>query len=135
MPIAFLDVPPGITPEKKKVLFAEIYAALDQAYRVPDTRILLREWPNDMVSQDGRSDNEPLRPMSFLEVPPGIRPEAKRVMLKRISDAVADAYGIPDFLTFLREYPLDLVSQDGGLQSENPVILEAARRAMENAQT
>ncbi len=129
MPIAYIDVPPGIRVEAKKKLVKEVYSALDQAYRVPDTRIFLREWPLENVSQDGRLDSEPAKPVCFLEVPPGIRSDVKRTMLKRISLAIAEAYQLPDILIFIREYPLDMVSQDGGLQSENPLILEAMKKA------
>src|SRR6266540_3040099 len=118
MPIAYLDVPPGIPADVKKTLVGEIFTALDEAYRVPDTRIFLREWPPENVSQDGR-----------LDAAPGISVDAKRSMVKRISAAVTAAYHLPDVLIFLREYPLDMVSQDGGLQSENPVILQAMRQA------
>ncbi len=129
MPIAYLDVPPGIEVDAKKTMFGEIYAALDEAYRVPDTRIFIREWPPEKVSQDGRMDDELPKPVLFLEVPPDISIDEKRSMVRRISAAVTDAYGLPDVLIFLREYPLDMVSQDGGLQSENPMILEAMRQA------
>jgi hypothetical protein len=129
MPIAYLDVPPGIPADAKKTLAGEIFTALDQAYRVPDTRIFIREWPPETVSQDGRLDAAPPRPVLFLEVPPGITVGEKRAMGKRISAAVTAAYQLADVLIFLREYPLDMVIQDGGLQSENPVILQAMEQA------
>ena len=129
MPIAYIDVPPGIRVDAKKKLVKEVFVALDEAYPVPDTRIFLREWPLEDVSQDGRLDSAPAKPVAFLEVPPGIRLDVKRQMLKRISAAIADAYRLPDILIFMREYPLDMVSQDGGLQSENPIILGALEKA------
>jgi phenylpyruvate tautomerase PptA (4-oxalocrotonate tautomerase family) len=129
MPIAYLDVPPGIPTDAKRTLVEEIFTALDEAHRVPDTRIFIREWPHENVSQDGRLDDAPPKLVLFLEVPPDITVDAKRSMLKRISAAVTAAYHLPDVLIFLREYPLDMVSQDGGLQSENPMIVEAMRRA------
>ena len=129
VPIAYADVPPGIRVDAKRKLVKEIFVALDEAYRVPDTRIFIREWPFENVSQDGRLDSAPPKPVAFLEVPPGIRADTKRLMLKRISAAIADAYRLPDILIFMREYPLDMVSQDGGLQSENPIVLEAMQEA------
>ena len=59
MPIAYIDVPPGIRVDAKKKLVKEVFVALDEAYRVPDTRIFLREWPLEQVSQDGRLDSAP----------------------------------------------------------------------------
>jgi phenylpyruvate tautomerase PptA (4-oxalocrotonate tautomerase family) len=130
MPISYIDAPSGIRVDAKKKLVKEVYTALDEAYRVSDTRIFLREWPLENVSQDGRLDLEPAKPVCFLEVPPGIRNEVKRSMVKRISTAITEAYHLPDVLIFIREYPLDMVSQDGGLQSENPMILQAMEKAM-----
>jgi hypothetical protein len=129
MPVAYLDVPPGIPAAAKQTLVGEIFTALDAAYRVPDTRIFIREWPAENVSQDGRLDATPPRPVLFLEVPQGISVGEKRSMGKRISAAVTAAYHLADVLIFLREYPLDMVIQDGGLQSENPVILQAMEQA------
>jgi phenylpyruvate tautomerase PptA (4-oxalocrotonate tautomerase family) len=129
MPISYVDVPQGIDPDARKAMVTELYRALDEAYRIPDTRIFLREWPAQDVSQDGRIDSEPARPVVFVEVPPGIEDDAKRAMVKRISAAITDASRLSDVLVFIREYPLDMVSQDGLLQSENPVILEALHAA------
>jgi phenylpyruvate tautomerase PptA (4-oxalocrotonate tautomerase family) len=129
MPVAYLDVPPGIPADAKKPLVQEIFTALDEAYRIPDTRIFIREWPPENVSQDGRLDNAPPRPVVSLEVAPGINLDEKRSMVKRISAAVTAAYHLSDVLIFLREYPLDMVGLDDGLQSENPVILRAMEQA------
>jgi phenylpyruvate tautomerase PptA (4-oxalocrotonate tautomerase family) len=106
--------------EAKKKLVKEIHTALDDAYHVPDTRIFIREWPLEHVSQDGRLDLQPCKPVCFLEVPPAIKVDVKRRMVKQISAAITNAYGLPDVLVFLREYPLEQVSQDGMLQSESP---------------
>jgi len=129
MPISYIDVPPGIRVEAKKRLVKEIYTALDEAYHIPDTRIFIREWPLENVSQDGRLDSQPAKPVCFLEVPPGIRIDVKRNMVKKISAAIAEAYHLADVLIFIREYELDMVSQDGRLQSENPMILAALKQA------
>jgi hypothetical protein len=51
MPIAYIDVPPGIHVDAKRRLVNEVFLALDEAYRVRDTRIFLREWPVENVSQ------------------------------------------------------------------------------------
>jgi phenylpyruvate tautomerase PptA (4-oxalocrotonate tautomerase family) len=64
-------------------------------------------------------------PVVFIEAPPGIRTEAKRTMVEKITSAVDEAYRIGDTLVFLREYAPENVALDGRLQSENPKILEA----------
>jgi len=67
-------------------------------------------------------------PVLFIEAPPGIRPEAKRKMLQKLTEAIDEAYHIGDTLIFLREYPAENVAMGGRLQSENPEILAALRK-------
>jgi len=64
-------------------------------------------------------------PVVFIEAPPGIRTDAKRAMVEKITAAIDEAYHIGDTLIFLREYPVENVAMDGRLQSDNPKILEA----------
>jgi len=67
-------------------------------------------------------------PVIFIEAPPGIRPEVQKKLMQKITTAVDEAYHIGDTLIFLREYPAENVAMDGGLQSENPKILEALKK-------
>ena len=67
-------------------------------------------------------------PVVFIEAPPGIRPEAKRKLVEKITTAVDEAYQIGDTLIFLREYPAENVAMDGKLQSDNPKIIEALKK-------
>ena len=67
-------------------------------------------------------------PVVFIEAPPGIKPEAKKQMVQKITTAIDDAYHIGDTLIFLREYPAQNVAMEGRLQSENPKILEALKK-------
>lgn len=67
-------------------------------------------------------------PVVFIEAPPGIKPEAKKQMIQKITAAVDDAYHIGDTLIFLREYSAENVAMDGRLQSENPKILEVLKK-------
>jgi hypothetical protein len=69
-------------------------------------------------------------PVLFIEAPPGIRPEKKRVMMQKITEAVDEAYHIGDTLIFLREYLVENVAMDGRIQSENPKILEAMKKSV-----
>lgn len=60
-------------------------------------------------------------PIAYLDVPQGIRSEAKKEMVKGIYDALNEAYPFPpDHRIFVREWPLESVSQDGQLGSEPP---------------
>jgi len=67
-------------------------------------------------------------PICFIEAPPGVRAEAKKRMVEKITNAIDEAYHIGDTLIFLREYPAENVAMDGQLQSENPRILEALKK-------
>ena len=67
-------------------------------------------------------------PVVFIEAPPGIRPQAKSTLIKKITAAIDEAYDIGDTLIFLREYPAENVAIDGRLQSDNPKILEALKK-------
>jgi phenylpyruvate tautomerase PptA (4-oxalocrotonate tautomerase family) len=67
-------------------------------------------------------------PVLSIEAPRGICLEAKRKMLRQLTEAIDDAYHISDKLIFLREYPAGNVSMDGRLQSETPKVLEALKK-------
>jgi phenylpyruvate tautomerase PptA (4-oxalocrotonate tautomerase family) len=67
-------------------------------------------------------------PVVFIEAPPGIRPDAKKRLVEKVTTAIDEAYHIGDTLIFLREYPPENVAMDGRLQSENPGLLEALKK-------
>jgi phenylpyruvate tautomerase PptA (4-oxalocrotonate tautomerase family) len=148
MPVAYIDVPFGIRVMAKRKLVKEVFEAIHDAYPIPDTRILLREWPLENVSQDGRLDSEPLRPICGLDVPPSASVEVKRKLVQRISAAITEAYGLPKdeiplpsgkvvttywVLTFFREYPLEQAALDGVLAFENPMVVETIQELTKSA--
>jgi hypothetical protein len=120
MPVGYLDVPTGVDVDRKRVMVQAIYEAVHEAYPFPDdTRIFVREWALDDVSQNGLLGSEPARPVFMVHVPPGAGDDAKRTMLRKVAAAVGDAYDLPDFMTFVHEHPLDLVALDGGLLADD----------------
>lgn len=65
-------------------------------------------------------------PIAYLDVPAGVDLNKKRELVKAIYEALHEAYPFPDdHRIFLREWPLDSVSQNGLLGSEpaRPVFL------------
>jgi hypothetical protein len=107
-----------------------MYGALHEAWPFPDdVRIFIREWPLKSVSQNGVLGSEPVRPVLTLHIPQGGNPDAKRKVLREISTAVAATYQLPDFMTFLVEYPLDLVAHEGNLLADNEQRVEDQRQA------
>jgi hypothetical protein len=130
MPIGYLDVPTGADLDRKRELMRAMYGALHDAWPFPDdVRIFVREWPLDSVSQNGVLGSGPVRPVLTLHIPQGANTDAKRRVLKKISDAVAAAYQLPDFMIFLVEYPLDLVAHEGNLLADNQQRVEDQRQA------
>lgn len=131
MPQFLIEAPTGIEPGAKRAMMAEITAAIDDAYRIPDVRIWLREYPSDNVAQDGRIAAEPVRPLCFLEAPELANLDAKRQMADRIHAAIATAYGsianIDETLILMNHYPLENAGWAGRLQSDNPQIVEAVK--------
>jgi hypothetical protein len=114
MPVAYLDVPTGADLGTKRELVKAMYAALKEAYPFPDdTRIFLREWSPDSVSQNGELGSGPFRPAFVAHVPEGVGLDVKRTMMEKINAAVTEAYHLPWFITFLHEHSLDLVAVDG----------------------
>jgi hypothetical protein len=139
MPVAFVDVPTGVNDGAKKKIFEEMYEAIHEAWPIPDTRVLIREWPDEAVSQDGRIELTPMRPICTLAVPPGLELEAKHRLVRKISTTIGSACGreveeirLPSgttiynnwVLTFFWELPLDKVALGDLIANENPLVLE-----------
>jgi hypothetical protein len=130
MPIAYLDVPTGADLGTKRELVKTLYEALHDVYPFPDdTRIFLREWPLDNVSQNGLLGSEPARPVFTMHVPQGGDLDAKRKMLKRIDAAVSEAYQLPEFITFMHEHSLETVALKGGLLADDQQRVADQREA------
>ena len=139
MPVAYIDITTGVDDGAKKKIFTELYEAIHQAWPIPDTRVLIREWPNATVSQDGRIEDVPMRPICTLAVPPGLELDAKRRLIRQISNTLGEACGreveeirLPSgttidnnwVLTFFWELALDTVALGDLLATENPLVLE-----------
>lgn len=139
MPVAYIDIPTGVNDGGKTNIFKEMYEAIHEAWPIPDTRVLLREWPDEAVSQDGRIERVPMRPICTLAVPPGLAHDAKQRLVRQISKTIGEACGreveeirLPSgtkirnnwVLTFFWELPLDRVALGDLLATENPLVLE-----------
>jgi hypothetical protein len=140
MPVAYIDLPTGLNENVKKKIFMELYEAVHEAWPIPDTRVLLREWANQAVSQDGQIENVPMRPICTLAVPPGLAHDAKQRLVAKISKTIGEACGrqveeirLPSgtqiynnwVLTFFWELPLDKVALGELIANENPLVLES----------
>jgi hypothetical protein len=139
MPVAYIDVPVGLNDGAKKKIITEMYEAVHEAWPIPDTRVLIREWPDEAVSQDGRIERVPMRPICTLAVPPDLDLDAKHRLVRKISSTIGDACGrdveeirLPSgskitnnwVLTFFWELSLDKVALGDLMANENPLVLE-----------
>src|SRR5262245_18257170 len=77
MPVEYLDLPSGLAADVKKKLVKEVADSIHHAYMIPDTRVLLREWPAEQTSVDGELAR-PMRPICNFCDPPGLAHEAQR---------------------------------------------------------
>jgi phenylpyruvate tautomerase PptA (4-oxalocrotonate tautomerase family) len=57
-------------------------------------------------------------PVFTIDAPSGVGHDAKQTMMKQITEALDEAWPIPDTRGWLREYPVENVSQDGHIKAE-----------------
>ena len=139
MPVAYVDIPSGLTSNTKAQLVKEVAESLHNAYPIPDTRVFLREWTTEQTSIDGVLA-APFRPVCDFIVPPGLPADGKRMLISRVTAAVARAcdlraevVSLPSgnrvstrwVLSFFREVALDLAALDDLMAFENPMVLES----------
>ena len=130
MPIGYLDVPTGLDLSKKRELVKAMYKALHEAYPFPDdTRIFVREWPLQSMSQNGILGSEPARPAFIAHVPEGLNIAAKRKLFAELNAAIVAAYQLPEFITFMHEHSLDLVAVNGTLLADDQQRVEDQKKA------
>lgn len=138
MPLLFLEAPAGLSAPGKAQLLRDLTNALDETYRFPDTRVLIREYAGENVAQDGVVGGL-IRPVAFLEAPELVDVDAKRVLTTRVIDAIAAHYaGLADVeqtLVLINQYPLSDVGWLRQLQSDNPMIVDAVRQLNQSAET
>ncbi len=127
-----------MTVAKKKIL-QEPQEEIHQARPVPDTRVPIREWPDEAASQDRRIKDEPTRPACTPAVPPDLGHDATHRLARQTSKTPGEACGrdVEEVhppsgtktrnnwvLTLFREPPLDKVAPGDLTATENPPVLE-----------
>jgi phenylpyruvate tautomerase PptA (4-oxalocrotonate tautomerase family) len=131
MPMIYVDGPSGLSEDAKKEVAQEVTKAADEAYHVPDVRIMLREYEAASYAQDGVLGAQ-FRPIVTFEAPELSSIEAKRTLVERIHAALATAYdGLADTentMVFINGYPLEQVGWAGRIQSDRPEMVELAKQ-------
>ena len=54
--MTYVDIPTGVKDGAKKKIFTEIYEAVHEAWPIPDTRVLIREWAPPELALVARTD-------------------------------------------------------------------------------
>ena len=139
MPVAYIDIPSGLTSTVKAELVREVAESVHQAYPIPDTRVFLREFDAEQTSIDGVLA-APFRPICDFIVPPGLPTDGKRTLVSRVASAVTRACNLRDetvslpsgtrvstrwVLSFFREVPVELAALDDLMAFENPMVIES----------
>jgi phenylpyruvate tautomerase PptA (4-oxalocrotonate tautomerase family) len=139
MPVAYIDIPSGLTSSSKVQLMKEVSESLHDAYPIPDTRVYLREFTAEHTSIDGVI-GATFRPICNFIVPPGLPVGGKRTLVSRVTAAVgracdlrADVVPLPSgtrvstrwVLSFFHEVPLERAALDELMALENPMVIES----------
>src|SRR5262249_2371394 len=136
MPVAIIDVPFGLTRGAKEQLHKDVAESMHQAYQMPDNRVYLREWTTpEQTSFDGVVGGA-FRPVCNFIVPPILTAESRKMLVSRVSSAIAKAcdlraefVSLPSgeqvstrwVLSFFFEVPLEQAALDGLMAFENPM--------------
>ena len=146
MPIAYIDLPSGLSTPTKKRLVERVAEATHGAYHINDTRVFLREWTAEQTSVDGVLGRH--RPICTFVVPPGLPVEAKRELVRQVGSALTEVCNLgreevplPSgkrvatrwVLCFFTEVVLEQAALDDLMAFENPMVLEGMEAAMQAA--
>ena len=129
MPICILLVPEAASQEAKLAMMGRLTSHIHEAYPVTTTHIfvhevngnnmmlagsLVRELPSTDISARGAR-------VCFLICPPGVKADAKKAMMEKLTADISDVYpGSDDVFIIHREDELANVMLNGRLQAENP---------------
>jgi phenylpyruvate tautomerase PptA (4-oxalocrotonate tautomerase family) len=135
MPVLYIDGPSTLSGEAKKTLIEDALRTLVEAYKMTDDRVYISEFLLANVGHTSYTDDtlhiqsEPARVVCKVIAPPGLQLDAKRKMIRTLTDAITKAYGITNgrnILIFLDEHPIENAASNGYLQTENPAFQSPA---------
>src|SRR5687767_15178354 len=136
MPICTIEGPAGLSRQAREMLIRKTLTLLVDVYQMPDDRVFLNEYDISNVGHTTHDGSDALlvqshkaRPMCTFHTPEGLAVEGRRRLVKEMTSTMAEAYGVTDLrdiLIFIQEYPIDVVGNNGYLQSENPEFASPA---------
>lgn len=143
MPIVSIKGPSGLSRSSKKQLIEEALRTLSETYQMPDDRVYVAEVATDNVGHTpllavtrGESwavQSEPARIFVEVTAPPGLPIEAKRTLMRELTQVAGRAWGrsnLRDVLVSLDEHPVENFASNGFLQTENPDMAPFAAALM-----
>lgn len=129
MPICILLVPEAASQEAKLALMSRLSSHIHEAYPITTTHIFVHEAKGSNVMLAGSQVSDLPRGDSggrgarvcFLICPPGVKADAKKTMMEKLTAEISDVYpGSDDIFIIHREDEPASVMLNGRLQSENP---------------
>lgn len=134
MPICILLTPEAASQETKVAMMGRLTTHIQEAYAVTTIHIFVHEAKGSDVMLAGSLASE-LRGsdagargarVCFLICPPGVKADAKKTMMEKLTAAISDAYpGSDDIFIIHREDDLANVMLNGRFQSDNPKFRQA----------
>jgi phenylpyruvate tautomerase PptA (4-oxalocrotonate tautomerase family) len=131
MPVVSIKGPSGLNKSLKKELIEGTLRTLSETYRMPDDRVYIEEIPTENVGHTPllavtggeHWASEPARIYVEICAPPGLPIEAKRKLMRELTQIAGRAWGrsnLRDVLVSLDEHPVENFASNGFLQTENP---------------
>ena len=133
MPVVAIKGPSGLGKKAKRELITGTLHVLSDIYQMPDDRVYLEEVPDENVGHTpllavtrGESwavQSEPARIYVEVCAPPGLPLEAKRRLVRELTELAGRVYGrsnLRDVLVSVDEHPVENFASNGFLQTENP---------------
>jgi phenylpyruvate tautomerase PptA (4-oxalocrotonate tautomerase family) len=133
MPVVLIKGPSGLSKNSKKELIEATLRTLVETYQMPDDRVYIEEVSAENVGHTPllevtSGDSWAVQseaPRIYVEVvaPPGLPIEAKRKLMRKLTELAGRAYGrsnLRDVLVALDEHTVENFASNGFLQTENP---------------
>jgi phenylpyruvate tautomerase PptA (4-oxalocrotonate tautomerase family) len=133
MPVVIITGPTGLNKNAKKELIEGTLHTLTNTYQMPDDRVYINEVPDDNVGhtpvltvtqgEHWAVQSEPARIFVQVTAPPGLPVEAKRKLMRELTEVAGRAYSrknLREVLIGLDEHKVEDFAANGFLQTENP---------------
>jgi phenylpyruvate tautomerase PptA (4-oxalocrotonate tautomerase family) len=139
MPVLTIKGPPGLSKDDKKELIERSLHAMVTAFEMPDDRVYILEIPTENTGhtqllaitrgEGWAVQSEPARIIMEIIAPPGVPIEAKRTVVRELTEIAKSVYGRDngrDVLVSIDQHAVEDFASNGFLQTENPDMAQFA---------